>query len=177
VEFAPGTKVIHPAHGLTTVTEHTVRTVGAVERTYIVLSRPQDHLVLHVPLDGEAELDLRPVITADDVPGVLDELRADPAPLDVNWRALRSRNESRLNGGDVIGIAAAVRDLTVRREMRDRGLSVSEHRMLDKAMGRLCTELGAALDDDRDPRDLVDEVLADVVADRAGVPAATADAA
>ncbi|MFP5308607.1 MAG: CarD family transcriptional regulator [Actinomycetes bacterium] len=177
MEFAPGTKVIHPAHGLTTVTERTEREVAGVERTYLVLSRPQDDLVLHVPLDGEADADLRGVIGADDVPGVMDELRAEPAALDANWRGLRAKNDARLHAGDVHGIAAVVRDLTVRRELRDRGLSVSEHRTLDRAMQRLCTELDAALEDDADPRELVDGVLAEVVEARTAAPADTAEAA
>ncbi len=159
MDLTVGQTVVHPQHGVATVSDVETREIDGERISYIVLARPKDHLTLRVPVDLCEEMGVRTVIDAGDVGDVLAVLGEDAASSDATWRKQHARNESRLNSGDVREVAAAVRDLYVRDE--ERGLSTSDSVLYDKARGRLIGELSAALDKEEDEvEDMIDAALA-----------------
>lgn len=157
MKLAPGTAVIHPQHGLATITEITEREVGGKTVEYLVLERPEEHLVLHVPMDQYEEIGLRKVVAESEIADVLAVLGEESDAADAQWRGLRAKNEARLASGEPRRIAAVVRDLTARSKERD--LSMTDRRLLDKARERLINEIGEVMEDGRDIAAMLDEAL------------------
>lgn len=157
MKLAPGTAVIHPMHGLATITDITRRDVGGRELEYVVLERPQENLVLHVPMEQTEEIGLRKVVSEEEISDILSVLGEDTDAVDAQWRGLRAKNEARLASGEPRRIAQVVRDLTRRSEEKD--LSMTDRRILDKARARLVNEIGEAMDDDRDVEAMLDDAL------------------
>lgn len=157
-QLSPGKSVIHPSHGLTTVSEITTRTVGGEERRYIVLERPEEHLVLHVPEDQHAEIGLRAVIDEDEIAEVLSVLSEETEAGTMGWRKLRAKNEQRLQSGELVRVAAVLRDLTAREA--EKGLTMTDRRIYDEARARLGNELREVLEDE-DVEAMIDEHLED----------------
>jgi CarD family transcriptional regulator len=159
-----GDIIVHPQHGTAEVTAIEHRTVGGVEREYVVLRRTEDSLTLHVPIEALEDVGLRETIDAADVDEVFDILRSEPQLLSMSWRKQHAKNETRLNSGKVRLVAAAVRDLCAREHQR--GLSPSDGRIYRDARERLIEELVAATDRSTDDVEReVDEALAEM-ADR-----------
>lgn len=155
-ELSPGKSVIHPSHGLTTVTEITTRTIGGEERRYIVLERPEEHLVLHVPEDASEEIGLRAVIDENEIAEVLSVLSEESGAATMGWRKLRAKNEQRLQSGELVRVAAVLRDLTAREA--EKGLTMTDRRIYDEARARLGNELREVLEDE-DVEALIDQHL------------------
>lgn len=155
-KLSPGKSVIHPSHGLTTVSEITTRTIGGEERRYIVLERPEEHLVLHVPADQSEEVGLRAVIDEDEIAEVLSVLSEETEAGTMGWRKLRAKNEQRLQSGELVEVAQVLRDLTARDA--EKGLTMTDRRIYDEARARLGNELREVLEDE-DVEALIDQHL------------------
>lgn len=154
-----GEIVVHPQHGTAEVTAIEKREVGGVEREYVVLRRAEDTLTVHVPIESLADVGLRETIDEDAIAGVYDVLKADPEGLTTTWRKQHARNESRLSSGDILEVAAAVRDLKARDRVK--GLSPSDGRIYRDARERLIEELSASTGDDPDEvEERIDAALA-----------------
>lgn len=156
MNIAPGKSVIHPNHGLTTVSEITTRRIGGEERRYIVLERPEEHLVLHVPEDQSEEVGLRAVIDENEIAAVLEVLSEESGAGSMGWRKLRAKNEQRLQSGELERVAAVLRDLTAREA--EKGLTMTDRRIYDEARARLGNELREVLEE-QDVEALIDRAL------------------
>lgn len=154
-----GEIVVHPQHGTAEVTGIETREVGGVEREYVVLRRAEDTLTVHVPLESLADSGLRQTIDEDAISGVYDVLKAEPEGLTTTWRKQHATNEARLCSGDILEVAAAVRDLRARDLVK--GLSPSDGRIYRDSRERLIEELTASTGDDPDEVEArIDDALA-----------------
>ena len=142
-QLSTGQLLVHPHHGPVIFEGTMTRVVGGVERVYLNLRVQRTDMSVSVPADGAAEIGLRPVLTAEQVQEVLDELRAPSLPFDRQFSRRMKSQQDRLLRGDLRVTAEVVRDL-VRRERAD-GLSPAEKDLLRRAEEPLLGELVAAL--------------------------------
>lgn len=143
-----GDTLVHPQHGTTTVAGFQTRTVRGHEVEYVVLERPEDHLIVHVPRADFDDAGLRHVIDEGDVARLLNVLDDEPNEKKGSWRKRHARHDKRVHSGDPEQIAIALRDLHAR-QVED-GLSTTDLRLYREAHERLLDEITAATGRDRE---------------------------
>ena len=142
--FDVGDKVVYPHHGAAVIEGRQTKTAFGEEREYFVLRLAFGDLTLNVPVDNTAEVGLRGVIDAEEVPDVFEVLGKKDARTPTNWSRRFKNHEEKLKSGDVYQVAEVVRNLALRDQ--EKGLSAGEKRMLAKARQILVSELTFALD-------------------------------
>ncbi len=96
-----------------------------------------------LPCEASAAVGLRPLVAPPEVLHVVAVLEALPAAPPGNWSAREKHYRERLKGGDVLELAAVVRDLSVRAGQAK--LTGREQELHDRARRHLAAELGHAL--------------------------------
>ena len=147
MEPTVGQTLVHPQHGTTTVTGFETREIRGETIDYLVLRREEDELTVRIPREMTEDAGLRNIIDEDRVSEVYDVLESDPMENPGSWRKQHARNEKRINSGDVVEIAKALRDLEARLERRGT-LSPTDRTLYREARERLIEELSAAADVD-----------------------------
>ena len=158
--FNVGETVVYPNHGAAVIEDIETRTIKGEEKLYLVLRiLGQNDLVVRVPASNLDLVGVRDVVDDEGLENVFEVLRKTNVEEPSNWSRRYKANQEKLHSGNVLKVAAVVRDLW-RRE-RDRGLSAGEKRMLSKARQILVSELALAkrVEDDQ-AEEMLDEVLA-----------------
>ncbi len=157
--FKVGETVVYPHHGAALIEAIETRTIKGEEKTYLVLKVAQGDLTVRVPADNVDLVGVRDVVDSAGLDRVFNVLRQPYTEEPTNWSRRYKANLEKLASGDVITVAAVVRDL-YRRDL-DRGLSAGQQRMLAKAKQILVSELALAeRTDEEKAATLLDEVLA-----------------
>lgn len=163
MQFTPGTTLVHPQHGPATVVQVIDRSVAGATRTYVQLQVQDTDLRIAIPLDQAEHVGLRPVSGPAQVAALMEALGSEASVEEAMWSRRMKANHERLRTGDLLTVAALVRDIA-RRDL-DHGVSAGEKDLLKQARRPLVTELALALgitEDDADAR-LEQAVLAGVV--------------
>jgi CarD family transcriptional regulator, regulator of rRNA transcription len=152
-----GDRVVHRRQGAGEVVGRTGRMVGGAEREYLEIRFAHDDLTMLLPVE-EAD-GLRPVADEASARAALEVLGEPPSP-PAGPQGRTQRDRERLSSGDLLVIAALVRDLTHRREGSRRRLGRADLEALDRGMALLVAEIGLALGLSQDEaKALVDERL------------------
>jgi CarD family transcriptional regulator len=142
--FEVGDAVVHPVCGAGVVTEiEELQRGGSSRQYYRIKLLNQKRTSLMIPVKKAASIGLRPPIQAsrlDQVECVLQE-EADALPTD--YRERHQLLTDRIQSGDILQLAGAVRDI-YRRNQRKKGLPHRERRMFRRAVGRLAGEIASA---------------------------------
>jgi RNA polymerase-interacting CarD/CdnL/TRCF family regulator len=153
-----GDRVVHRRQGAGEIVGRRGRVVGGAERQYLEIRFAHDDLTMLLPLD-EAD-GLRPVADRAGAKAALAALTAPPSP-PAGPQGRTQRDRERLASGDLLVIAALVRDLSHRRHSSRRRLGRSDLEALDRGIALLVAEVSLALDlSPDDARALVEERLA-----------------
>jgi CarD family transcriptional regulator len=96
-----------------------------------------------VPCESAAAIGLRPVVGPSQILQIAAVLEAEPAPLTGNWSTREQRYREKLEAGDVLELAAVVRDLALR--AGGHRLASRAQELHEQARRRLASELGCAL--------------------------------
>ena len=106
---------------------------------YYNVSLPYCRMEASVPVDNCEKLGVRPVIDPGRIAEVLEVLKMDTEPMNPNWNKRYRENTERMQTGDVLEVAAVVRNLV--RTDRTKPLSTGEKKLLGTAKQILESEL------------------------------------
>ena len=138
--FDVGDVVVHPRHGAGNVVERRRRVVEGRARTYLEIELTATSLRIMVPCDAAEAVGLRPVVGPRRLREIVGVLEADPDGGDRNWSARRKHYREQLESGDVLALAATIRDLAARAR-----LSTGERDLYQHSRRQLASELSYAL--------------------------------
>ena len=92
-----------------------------------------------VPVDNTEKLGVRPIIDPKRIDEVIEVLKGDTEPMNPNWNKRYRENTERMQTGDILEVAAVVRNLV--RTDRLKPLSTGEKKLLSTAKQILESEL------------------------------------
>ena len=146
--FDIGDKVFHPVHGAGRVVEvKERRSLGNAKRYYSIELLSQPKTLLMVPVKDAQDIGLRASISQSALIQVWGVLRADPETLPIDHEQRYEVLKDRLRGGDVLQIAAALRDMAWREE-QERRLTKQGKRLYDESLMLLAGEVAITQDSD-----------------------------
>lgn len=140
--FEVGDAVVRPHHGAGRIVDRRPRRVLGAERDYLEIALRRD-LRIMVPCDATSAVGLRAVVGAGGVRRIVDVLGGEPELVNESWPARQKRLRERLKAGDVLSLAAVVRDLAVR--AAESALPTSERELYERCRRLLASELCYAL--------------------------------
>ena len=156
--FSIGDKVVYPMHGAGTIQNIEEKEVLGETRAYYILRIPYGNLQVMVPVQGSDAAGLRPIVSEEEVSGVLDVLSAESTPMDENWNRRYRENMDKLRSGDPAKVAEVIRNLM--RVERAKRLSTGEKKLLANARQILASEIvlvrGVA---EKDAMDMIDSAV------------------
>lgn len=137
--FKIGDYIVYPMYGAGTVTDIIEKDFLGEARTYYTVSLPYSRMEASVPVDNCEKLGVRPVIDHERIPEVLEVLGGETEPMNPNWNKRYRENTERMQKGDILEVAAVVRNLV--RTDRTKPLSTGEKKLLGTAKQILESEL------------------------------------
>ena len=148
MKYKVGDTVFHPIHGAGRVVEvKERRSLGSPKRYYSIELLCQPKTLLMVPVENAEEIGVRSSVPQPVLNQVWLVLRASPKVLpedrDERYQLLRDQ----LYCGDILGIAAALRDMAWR-EQEGRGLTKQGKQLYDEGMMLLASGVAIAQESD-----------------------------
>jgi CarD family transcriptional regulator len=141
--FKQGDAVIYPQHGAGRVVSVEKRTVGEVEREYLVIDLELQDLKVWVPVDEAEQVGVREPTPADELDDLFELLADHDVRIPSNFSRRMKNNQSRMNDGDVWQLAEVVRNLAIRRAKKH--LSPSEKTLYTHARNLLVAEVALSM--------------------------------
>lgn len=136
VTFAVGDAVVHPHHGAgRVVSRRRRRLLGAPARPYLEIELAHSSLRISVPCETARMVGLRAVVDRRQLARIVEVLQGTPEEVPAGWPARQKHYRAMLQNGDVLDLAAVVRDLAARHagdclSPRERELYERSHRIL-----------------------------------------------
>lgn len=134
-----GDKVVYPMHGAGVIVGVEKCEILGEDKSYYVLQMPMGNMKVMIPTDHVENIGLRDVITSAEVERVRDVLQAEAEKAVGSWNKRFHANLARMKTGDIMDVAAVVRNLSVQDQIRK--ISSGERRLLDLAKQILLSEL------------------------------------
>lgn len=141
--FKKGDAIIYPQHGAGRIVNVEKKTVGDVERDYLVVELELQDLRVWVPADQAEELGVRMPTDKSELEDLFELLSDHDVRLPSNFSRRMKNNQRRMNDGDVWQLAEVVRNLAVRRARKH--LSPSEKTLYLHARSLLVAELALSM--------------------------------
>ena len=146
--FKVGDKVFHPVHGAGVIVDTKERrSLRAAKRYYSIELLSQPKTLLLVPVSGADDIGLRSSIPQSQLSRVWSVLRSEPEVLPTDHEQRYELLRDRMRGGDVLQIAAALRDMAWREE-QERRLTKQGKRLYDESLSLLAGEVALTQDSD-----------------------------
>lgn len=137
--FNIGDKIVYPMYGAGVVTDIVERDFLGEMRRYYCVSLPYCRMEASVPADNCDKLGVRCIIDQSKIPEVIEVLGGETEAMNPNWNKRYRENTERMQTGDILEVAAVVRNLT--RTDRRKPLSTGEKKLLNTAKQILVSEL------------------------------------
>ena len=134
-----GDIVFYPMHGAGVIDGIENTEVAGIEKSYYILKLPMGNLKLMLPTDRIDQLGLRDVIAKDKLNEVETVLRSRPEHTQGSWNKRFQAILDRMKSGDILDVAAVVRNLSM--QYRSRKISSGERRLMDLSRQILISEL------------------------------------
>jgi len=141
--FKKGDAVIYPQHGAGRVIAVEKRTIGDVERKYLVIDLELQDLKVWVPVDEAEQVGVREPTPKDELEDLFELLADHDVRIPSNFSRRMKNNQSRMNDGDVWQLAEVVRNLAIRRSKKH--LSPSEKTLYTHARALLVAEVALSM--------------------------------
>lgn len=139
-----GDRIVYPMHGAGEISGIEENEVGGVVSSYYILKLPLGNLKLMLPVDKVDEMGLRDVIDIAETEKVAEVLGMPAEELQGSWNKRFHMNLDRMKTGDILEVAAIVRNLV--RQNEKKKISSGEARLLEQARQILISELVYAFD-------------------------------
>ena len=137
--FNIGDHIVYPMYGAGIITEIVEKDFLGEMRMYYNVSLPYCRMEASVPVDNCEKLGVRPVIDSARIDEVIVALKGPSEAMSPNWNKRYRENTERLQTGDILEVAAVVRNLV--RTDRQKPLSTGEKKLLNTAKQILESEL------------------------------------
>ncbi len=137
--FNIGDHIVYPMYGAGIIKDIEEKDFLGEIRMYYSVSLPYSRMDASVPVDNCEKLGVRAVIDQSRIEEVLDVLKGDTEPMNPNWNKRYRENTERMQTGDILEVAAVVRNLV--RADRAKPLSTGEKKLLGTAKQILESEL------------------------------------
>ena len=137
--FKVGDHIVYPMYGAGIITDIVEKDFLGEIRMYYSVSLPYSRMDASVPVANCEKLGVRAVIDQGRIEEVLDVLKGDTEPMNPNWNKRYRENTERMQTGDILEVAAVVRNLV--RTDRAKPLSTGEKKLLGTAKQILESEL------------------------------------
>jgi CarD family transcriptional regulator len=147
--FEKGESLLHPDHGAGVLAGIQTIAIGGVERRYYHIELLNGDGTLMVPVDRADESGLCSVASAVEAPDeIIQALANDPETLADDYQVRQSELTGRIQSGDPVQMAEALRDLVWREQ--DMRLSTVDSALKDRAETHLASVLALQLNVDID---------------------------
>lgn len=137
--YKVGDHIVYPMYGAGVITEIVDKDFLGEMRTYYNVSLPYCRMEASVPVDNCEKLGVRPIIDSSRIGEVIVVLKGDTESMNPNWNKRYRENSERMQTGDILEVAAVVRNLI--RTDREKPLSTGEKKLLSTAKQILESEL------------------------------------
>ena len=137
--FNIGDTIVYPMYGAGIITGRVEKDFLGEVREYYCVSLPYCRMEASVPVDSCEMLGVRNIIDASRIDEVLEVLGGETESMNPNWNKRYRANTERMRSGDILEVAAVVRNLV--RADRAKPLSTGEKRLLNTAKQILESEL------------------------------------
>ncbi|MEA4883558.1 MAG: CarD family transcriptional regulator [Clostridia bacterium] len=152
--FAIGDRVVYPMHGAGMIEAIEEREILGQRDHYYIMRLQVGDMKVMIPRGSAADVGLRPIIGAAEVPKVYEILRGERTAMSQNWNRRYRANMEQMKTGDIYSVAEVVRNLGLREY--EKGLSTGERRMLENAIQILISEL--AMVEMRPSEEIISEI-------------------
>lgn len=153
-----GDKVVYPMHGAGEITGIEEQEVGGVTQSYYILRLPMGSMKLMLPVDKIDEIGLRDIIDKSKLEELKEVLSGESDMAQGSWNKRFHATLDRLKTGDILEVAAVVRNLT--RQNLKKKIPGGERRLLELSRQILISELVYVLDKNPDEvTDWVDKII------------------
>jgi CarD family transcriptional regulator len=148
--FQIGDVVVHPGYGAGKVVDiEKLSCLGSGRRYYSIKLMAESETQVWVPVQEAEERGVRRPIPRSQLKEIWRALRAEPEPLPSDHQKRYGIVRGRVEKGDSLQIAAALRDLSWK-DHHVRSLTIEGKRLYDKAMKFLATEVALVQGSDRE---------------------------
>ena len=137
--FKIGDNIVYPMYGAGTITDIVEQDFLGETRQYYCVSLPYCRMEASVPVDNCEKLGVRTIIDKSRIDEVVAVLKGETEPMNPNWNKRYRDNTDRMRTGDILEVAAVVRNLV--RTDRAKPLSTGEKKLLATAKQILESEL------------------------------------
>ena len=137
--FKVGDRIVYPMYGAGIITEIVEKDFLGELRMYYNVSLPYCRMEASVPVDNCERLGVRHIIDPVRIVEVIEVLKGDTESMNTNWNKRYRENTERMQTGDILEVAAVVRNLV--RTDRLKPLSTGEKKLLSTAKQILESEL------------------------------------
>ena len=137
--FEVGDYIVYPMYGAGIITEIVEKDFLGEMRTYYSVSLPYCRMEASVPVDNSEKLGVRHIIKPERIEEVFGVLKGKTEKMNPNWNKRYRENTERMQTGDILEVAAVVRNLV--RTDRKKPLSTGEKKLLSTAKQILESEL------------------------------------
>lgn len=156
--FQVGDLAVYPAHGVGRIEAVESRVVNGEKHDFYIMKILENSMVIMIPTSNVQSVGLRDVISAQEIPKIMDVIKAKRELTIDNqtWNRRYREYMDKIKTGSLYEVAEVFRDLSLLKMNKD--LSFGERKLYDTAQTLLIKELSTAKNSDE--KSVVSEIEA-----------------
>ena len=146
--FQVGDLAVYPAHGVGRIEAVESRVVNGEKHDFYIMKILENNMVIMIPTSNVQSVGLRDVISAQEIPKIMDVIKAKRELTIDNqtWNRRYREYMDKIKTGSLYEVAEVFRDLSLLKMNKD--LSFGERKLYDTAQTLLIKELSTAKNSD-----------------------------
>jgi CarD family transcriptional regulator len=142
--FQVGDLAVYPAHGVGRIEAIESRVINGEKHDFYIMKILENNMVIMIPTSNVQSVGLRDVISAKEIPKVMDVIKAkrELAVDNQTWNRRYREYMDKIKTGSLFEVAEVFRDLSLLKMNKD--LSFGERKLYDTAHTLLIKELSTA---------------------------------